>query len=60
MDTNKNIYKKSLEKFITARDGLNINEVVWTFTVNKIGSTLFRGSKPIDAVWATPDIFVVG
>ena len=60
MDTNKNIYKKSLEKFITARDGLNINEVVWTFTVNKIGSTLFRGSKSIDAVWATPDIFVVG
>ena len=36
-----------------------MNEVVVTFTGNKIGSTFFRGSKPIDAVWATPDIVVV-
>ena len=37
-----------------------MNEVVGTFTGKKIGATLFRGSKPIDAVWATPDIVVVG
>ena len=60
MDAKKNIYKKILEKFITARYGLNINEVVETFPVKKIGSTFFRGSKPINAVWVTPDIFVVG
>ena len=33
--------------------------MVGTFTGNKIGATFFRGSKPIDAVWATPDIVVV-
>ena len=51
MDANKEIYKKSLGKYITARDGLNINEVVGTFTGNNIGETFFRGLIPIDAVW---------
>ena len=60
MDSNKSIYKKSLGKSITAGDGLNINEVVGTFTGKKIGANFFRGSKLIDAVWATPDIVVVG
>ena len=54
------IYKKSFGKSITAKYGLNMNEVVGTFTGKKIGSTFFRVSKPIDAVWATPDIVVVG
>ena len=60
MDANEDIYKKSLGKSITARDELNMNEVVGTFNVKKIVENLFRGSKPIDAVWATPDIVVVG
>ena len=60
MDANKDIYRKSLGKSITERDGLNMNEVVGTFTGKTIGATLFRGSKPIDAVWETPDIVVVG
>ena len=51
--------KKSLGKTITARYGLNMIEMVGTFTGKKIGSPVFRGSKPIDAVWATPDIVVV-
>ena len=37
-----------------------MNEVVGTFNGKKRGATLFRGSKPIDAVWVTPDIVVVG
>ena len=60
MDENEDIYKKSIGKSITARYGLNMNEVVGTLTGNKIGATFFRVSKPIDAVWATPDIVVVG
>ena len=60
MDTNEYIYKKSLGKYITARDGLNINEVVWTLTGKNTGETFFRVSQPIDAVWITPDIVVVG
>ena len=60
MDANEEIYKKILGKSINARDGLNMNEVIGTFTAKKIGSTFFRGSKPIGAVWSTPDIVVVG
>ena len=37
-----------------------MNEEVGKFTGKRIGATFFRGSKPIDAVWATPDIVVVG
>ena len=50
MDANKDIYKNNLGKSITARDSLNMNEVVGKFTVKKIGATFFRGSKTIDAV----------
>ena len=60
MDANEDIYKKSLGKYITASYGMNTNEVVGTFTGKKIGGTFFRGSKPIDTVWATPVIVVVG
>ena len=59
MDANKDIYKKILGKSIAAIDGLNMNEVVGTFTGKKIRATLFRGQKPIGAVWETPDIVVV-
>ena len=34
--------------------------MVGTLTGKKIGATFFRGSKTIDAVWATPDIVLVG
>ena len=42
MDANNYIYKKSLGKSITARDGLDMNEVVGTFTGKNIGATFFR------------------
>ena len=59
MDANEYIYKRSLDKSITARDGLNMNEFVGTFTGKKIGATFFRVSKTIDSVWATSYIVVV-
>ena len=60
MDANEHIYQKSIGKALTDADGLNMREVVGEFTGQKIGPTYFRGSKPIDAVWATPDVEVVG
>ena len=60
IDSNKDSYKKSLGKSIAAREGLNMKEVVGTFTGKKTGETFFRWSKPIDAVCATLDIIVVG
>ncbi len=35
-----------------------MSEVVGDFTGKKIGPTFFRGSKPIDGIWATPDITI--
>ena len=58
MDANEDIYKKSWGKVLTDVDGLNMSEVVGDFTGKKIGATHFRGSKPIDAVWATKDLTV--
>ncbi len=37
-----------------------MQEVVGEFTSRKIGPTYFRGSRLIDAVWATSDVQVAG
>jgi hypothetical protein len=58
LDSNKDIYKKSLGKALTDIDGLAMKEVVGEFTQKPVGMTFFRGSKPIDGVWATLDITV--
>lgn len=60
MDANEHIYKKSIGKALADAEGLGMREVVGHFTGEKIGATYFRGSHPIDAVWATPDLEVVG
>jgi hypothetical protein len=44
---------------LTDRNDLGMKEVVGSFTGKKIGATFFRGSKPIDGVWATLDVDVV-
>ena len=36
-----------------------MKEVVGDFTGKKLGATFFRGSTPIDAVWATSDVQVI-
>ncbi len=58
MDANKNIYEKSIGQSLTSFEGLNMQEVVGEFTGKKIGPTFFRGSMPIDRVWATIDLVV--
>ena len=45
---------------LTDRDGLAMSEVVGNFTGKPLGATFFRGSTPIDGIWATSDIEVVG
>jgi hypothetical protein len=56
LDANKDIYKKSISKAQTGVNVLSMKEVVGEFTGRKVGPTFFRGSKPIDGVWATADI----
>ncbi len=58
LDANNHIYKKSIGKALTDIEGLAMKEVVGDFTGTPIGSTFFRGSKPIDGVWATSNITV--
>ena len=45
MGENEEIYKKSLVKSITARYGMNMNEVVVTLTGKKIGATFLEDQK---------------
>jgi hypothetical protein len=56
LDANEHIYHKSIGRALTDISGLGMKEVVGQFTGKQLGATHFRGSKPIDAVWATPDI----
>ena len=58
MDANEDIYRKSLGKALTDQEGLNMSEAVGDFTGKKLGATFFRGTKPIDGVWATKDITI--
>jgi exonuclease III len=58
LDSNEHIYHMALGKALTDIYGLAMKEVVGEFTGTPIGSTFFRGSKPIDGIWATSDVTV--
>ena len=58
LDANENIYSKSIGKALTNLEGLAMKEVVGTFTGRRVGPTYFRGSTPIDGIWATSDISI--
>ncbi len=58
MDVNENIYKKSIGRALTDKEGLCMVEVVSEFIGQKIGPTFFRGSSPIVGIWATADLNV--
>ena len=60
MDVNEDIYRKSIGKSLTESEDLRMVETVGNYTGLKIGATFFRGSKPIDGVWTTPDVAVTG
>ena len=60
MDVNKDIYRKSIEKALTMSEDLQMIEAVGNYTGNKIGATSFRGTKPIDGVWVTFDVVIIG
>ena len=58
MDANENIYHKQIGKILTNEEGLAMKEVVGEFTGKQLGATFFRGTEPIDGIWATSDIVV--
>jgi exonuclease III len=58
LDANENIYRAELGQQLTDLHGLGMREVVGDFTGKRLGATFFRGSEPIDAIWATSDLEV--
>ncbi len=54
------VCKKLIGKALTDVDGLVMVEVVGDFTGQRIGPTYFRGLKPINTVWVTSYVHVVG
>jgi hypothetical protein len=60
LDANEDVYSKLIGKALTLIDRLAMQELVGKFMGRRIGPTYFRGSQPIDAVWATPDAQIAG
>jgi hypothetical protein len=58
LDANENIYRAELGQQLTDLHGLGMRKVVGDFTGKRLGATFFRGSEPIDAIWATSDLEV--
>ncbi len=58
LDANENIYRAELGRHLTDLPGLGKKEVVGGFMDRRLGATFFRGSEPIDAIWATSDLKV--
>ena len=58
LDANEDIHRKAIGKALMEEDGLDMKEVVGSYTGKRIGPTFFRGQLPIDGVWATSDIQV--
>ncbi len=56
MDHNKHIYDGMLGKALSNRDGLNLQEVILKQTGAPTGATFFRGSQPIDGLWASDNL----
>ena len=60
MGTNENIYKQIIGRNLTDRDGLAMSEMVGDFTYQNVGPTYLWRSTPIDRLWVTSDVPVVG
>ena len=60
MDVKEDIYCKIIGKALTMSEDLQIIEAVGNYTGKKIGTTFLRGTKPIDGVWVTSDVVIIG
>ena len=60
MDVNEDIYRNSIGRALTESDDLQMIEAVGNYKGKKVGATFFRGLKPIDGVWVTLDVVVLG
>ncbi len=56
MDHNEHVYDGMLGKALSDREGLNLREVILETREVQTGATFFRGSHPIDGLWASVDL----
>ena len=56
MDHNKHVYDGMLEKALSNREGLNLQEVILKQTGTPTGATFFQGKHPIDGLWASDNL----
>ena len=59
IDSNEHMYNKAIGKTLTKAGGLETKEAIRSCTGKTLGATFFRGTKPIDRVWHTPDVIVI-
>ena len=60
LDANEDVYSGKIGRMLTDPLGPDMVETVLATTHAKLGATYFRGSKPIDAIWASKDLKIVG
>ncbi len=58
MDYSKHVYDGTLGKALSNREGLNLQEVILKQTGIPTGATFFRGSHPIDGLWALDNLTI--
>jgi hypothetical protein len=58
LDANENIYREKLGWQLMDLHCLSMKEVVGELTGRQLGALFFRGSEPINAIWATSNLEV--
>ncbi len=56
MDHNEHVYDGALGKALCDREGLNLSNVILKHTGARTGTMFFRGSKPINGLWASSNL----
>ena len=56
MDANDHICRGLIGQTLVTDKDLSMKEVIKDYTNEELGPTYFRGSKPIDGIWITPDV----
>ena len=59
LDANDNVYTGPLGRALVSHPDLDLREATLTSTGTHLTATHFRGSRPIDAIWTTPDVDIV-
>ncbi len=59
LDANDHVYSGSLGRALVEHPDLDLQESILTSTGTHLTATHFRGSRPIDAIWTTPDVEII-